>query len=259
MFYRCFQGVKYEFLCAKSQGGDRLWWSQHGTPQVLPQSTAQCAFPCDTKRQCTSPGGVLRDDGPVSESIADANRIFNSCPAPVTPGPNPNQNDNSLDDLFKLPDQYDVCTGVADATFVSSPKYCNIFHVCISGKRKDFVCAKASNTYDLWWNQATKQCDWPCKVQCNKQVFGSQQSASDIQKLDFNQNSAVCSSSGNVNPNANPTQYPTSNPTGTTPGPSSPQPTQPFTVPTIPPTNNNNNYNNNGNFFTIPQGMYGKK
>ena len=43
-------------------------------------------------------------------------------------------------------------------------RYCNVFHRCVSGTRRDFRCPRATNTpYDLWWNQQTQQCDWPCK------------------------------------------------------------------------------------------------
>ena len=54
------------------------------------------------------------------------------------------------------------CVGQADGIFLGS-RYCNIFHRCVSGTRRDFRCPRATNTpYDLWWNQQIQQCDWPC-------------------------------------------------------------------------------------------------
>lgn len=184
VFYRCFMGLKYEFLCAKQQNGDRLWWTQHG--QQNAQETAECAWPCDIKRQCMSPGGILIDQGNsiVSESSADINRILESC-------------DNQIKDFFRLPSssssQQDNCLGMPDGSFQSDSQYCNVFHVCFGGKRKDFLCAKASNgLYDLWWNDVTKSCDWPCKISCNKQIFGSANSALDIFTADKNLNGDAC-------------------------------------------------------------------
>jgi hypothetical protein len=282
VFYRCFKGIKYEFLCAKMQNGDRLWWIQHSTGQSLPQRSAQCQWPCETQRQCTSPGGVLREDGTtVSDSLQEAMRIFASCPAnsnnnnnnhnmgygPVTPPPqtyppqityppqtSPPQTTQNYgnshaaggddeDNFFTLPDRYEVCQGVPNNAFASSPMYCNVFHVCVAGKRKDFVCARATGTYDLWWNEQTKQCDWPCRVQCNKSVYNSTLSTNDIRS----QNQAlICnapSGSGNNN-------YHTV-----------PQTTGVYFSPTVPSTQSQTttqpNYNNN-NFFTVPQGAYGK-
>jgi hypothetical protein len=255
VFYRCFQTIKYEFLCAKRQGGDRLWWSQHSTDQSVSQQNAQCAFPCDTKRPCSSPGGILLDNGPtVTESTSDATRIQNACNA--TPA-NGAQNDDSRDDLFKLPDSYDACSGVADQSLVASQNYCNVFHACVNGKRKDFVCAKASKTYDLWWNDATKRCDWPCKVQCSKSLYGSQQTAADVQKTDNSVNAAICAAASSSSSYA-PSQYPAA--PSTAPqyySSSAPVPTHPPVYPTQT-SGNNNNYNNNNNFFTVPAGMYGK-
>ena len=279
VFYRCYQGYKFEFLCAVMTNGDRLWWSQHSTSNTLPQATAQCAFPCDTNRPCTSPGGVLKDNSsPVTESTSDAQSIYAACQATTTASSH-NSQGNSLDDLFVLPDQYTVCNGVADGTFVASPKYCNIFHVCINGQRKDFECAKASNSYDLWWNDATKQCDWPCKVTCSKSLYGSSSSAAQIQAQDNSVNSAVCQGSGSgsgsgtggygtgggsyggyqttpsypTNPTTQQTAYRTAYPTGYPTNPTNPTVTPATTTQSV-----NNNYNNNNNFFTIPAAMYGK-
>jgi hypothetical protein len=226
------------------QSGDRLWWSQHSTDQSLAQQNAQCAFPCDTKRQCTSPGGILVENGQTaSESTSDASRILQQCNAPAGQ-PGGALSDDTRDDLFKLPDAYDACSGAADPSLVASPKYCNIFHACVNGKRKDFVCAKASKTYELWWNDATKQCDWPCKVQCGKSLYGSQQTASDVQKLDNVVNAAVCGASS-----PSPTQYPATQQSNSPPG---------YPATQTQSANSNNYNNNNNNFFTVPAGMYGK-
>ncbi len=246
------------------QGGGRLWWTQHSTDQSVPQQNAQCAFPCDSKRPCSSPGGIIVENGQaVSESTSDASRIQASCNVTSANGGGGGAlADDTRDDLFKLPDTYDACTGVADATLVPSPRYCNIFHACVNGKRKDFVCAKASRTYELWWNDATKQCDWPCKVQCSKSLYGSQQTAADIQKIDNSVNAAICSSSPSSSYASS--QYPVAPSTAsqyfTSPAP---VPTFPSVNPTHPPPQttggNSNNYNNNNNnFFTVPAAMYGK-
>ncbi|RNA13200.1 hypothetical protein BpHYR1_033032, partial [Brachionus plicatilis] len=68
--------------------------------------------------------------------------------------------------------------------------------------RKDFLCAKGSSTYDLWWNDATKQCEYPCKIQCNKQIFGSSNSAAEVANMDRNLNSALCGADQNSNGNS---------------------------------------------------------
>ncbi|CAF1120672.1 unnamed protein product [Rotaria sordida] len=84
-----------------------------------------------------------------------------------------------------------TCDNQANGTYVSS-RYCNVFHRCISGIRFDFRCARANNIpYDLWWNQQTSQCDWPCRVQCNNRIFPSNTSAQEIQSqslIFFNNN-----------------------------------------------------------------------
>ena len=204
MFYRCFGGIKNEFLCAKMVNGDRLWWLQHSTQTQLPQASAQCQWPCDTQRKCTSAGGILveRPDGSVSDGIADADRVWNSCncsPAPGTgsgTGTGQVQEDNS-NDIFRLPDAENNCGGAQEGASIPSSKYCNVFHVCISGKRKDFLCPKASNgQYELWWSEAAKRCEWPCKVQCSKQIFGGSQGASQIQSLDRQINVYECGGAG---------------------------------------------------------------
>ena len=140
----------------------------------------------------------------VSDSTSDAARIFNSCSAgggnSVQPNNNNANNDTgSQDDFFRLPDGDNGCGGLADGTFLADTKFCNVFHVCLAGRRKDFLCAKAvTNQYELWWNDATKTCDWPCKVKCNKQIYGtSRQTAADIQNLDRNLNGADGCDAGN--------------------------------------------------------------
>jgi Chitin binding Peritrophin-A domain len=56
------------------------------------------------------------------------------------------------------------CIGQPDGVFLGS-RYCNVFHRCVSGTRRDFLCSRANNAaYHLWWNQQTQQCDWPCKL-----------------------------------------------------------------------------------------------
>ena len=84
-----------------------------------------------------------------------------------------------------MPDNIDECAGAVDQALVPSSNYCNVFHVCLNGKRKDFRCAKASNSpYDLWWNAAIQRCDWPCNVQCNKRIFDYSNDAATIKALD---------------------------------------------------------------------------
>ena len=65
------------------------------------------------------------------------------------------------------------CNNQPNNAYLSSP-FCNVFHQCIDGTRVDFRCARANNaSQDLWWNQETRLCDWPCRVQCSGQIFGS--------------------------------------------------------------------------------------
>jgi len=72
------------------------------------------------------------------------------------------------------------CDGQANDVFLSS-RYCNVFHRCVSGSRFDIRCARANNVpYDLWWNQQTNLCDWPCRVQCTNQLYGSSTSAQQV-------------------------------------------------------------------------------
>ena len=92
---------------------------------------------------------------------------------------------NSVDNVFVLPDEGDECVGATENAMVPNSKYCNIFHVCINGQRKDFRCAKASNKpYDLWWNNEIQRCDWPCKVNCGKGIFDDERDAAAIKELD---------------------------------------------------------------------------
>ncbi|UJR18059.1 hypothetical protein I4U23_004959 [Adineta vaga] len=72
------------------------------------------------------------------------------------------------------------CNGQADGTFLPS-RYCNIFHRCVSGVRFDLRCPRANNIpYDLWWNQQTNRCDWPCRVQCSNQLYGTSTTAQQV-------------------------------------------------------------------------------
>ncbi|CAF4448004.1 unnamed protein product, partial [Adineta steineri] len=67
---------------------------------------------------------------------------------------------SNIDGTFSV-DSDVSCIGQADGVFLAS-RYCNVFHRCVSGSRRDFRCPRATNTpYDLWWNQQTQQCDWP--------------------------------------------------------------------------------------------------
>lgn len=185
VYYRCFAGIKTEFLCPKMLNSDRLWWIQHGSSQETAISLATCTWPCETKRQCTSPGGVIVEtgNGVYSESVSEADRIWRSSNC---------INDPSVNDIFRIPDQDFNCAGLPEGSFQPS-KYCNVFHRCTNGQRKDFQCAKATNSpYDLWWNQATNQCDWPCKVSCTKPVYGSQKTAQQIQIEDRSLNEEEC-------------------------------------------------------------------
>jgi hypothetical protein len=164
---------------------DRLWWVQHGTSQETAQTSAACVWPCETKKQCASPGGVVSEagNGMFTESMSEANRVWSSSNC---------VNDPSANDIFRLPDQDFSCAGLQEGSFQSS-KYCNVFHRCTNGQRKDFQCAKATNSpYDLWWNEATSQCDWPCKITCQKPIYGTQKSAQDIQSEDRSLNEEEC-------------------------------------------------------------------
>jgi hypothetical protein len=165
---------------------DRLWWVQHGSSQETPQNSAACVWPCETKKQCVSPGGAIVEsgDGNYVESPLEADRVWRRS--------NCAENTGIISDIFKIPDQEFSCIGLPEGNFFPS-KYCNIFHRCTSGKRKDFQCAKATNSpYDLWWNEATNQCDWPCKVSCNKPVYASSKPAAQIQMEDRSLNEEEC-------------------------------------------------------------------
>ena len=57
--------------------GARLWWAQHGSPQGVPQESASCTWPCETGRRCSSPGGIIVDDGlSVGESQFEAESVY---------------------------------------------------------------------------------------------------------------------------------------------------------------------------------------
>ncbi|CAF0749609.1 unnamed protein product [Brachionus calyciflorus] len=186
VFYRCFLGSKTEFLCPKMLNSDRLWWVQHGSSQEVPQTSAACVWPCETKNKCQSPGGSIIEvgNGKYDESQNEAEKVWRNSNCAGNSG---------LTDVFKLSDQEsNNCQGQPEGAFFAS-KYCNIFHRCTNGKRKDFQCPKATNTpYDLWWNDEKSQCDWPCKIQCNKPIYGSQKTSQQIQNEDRNLNEEEC-------------------------------------------------------------------
>jgi hypothetical protein len=60
------------------------------------------------------------------------------------------------------------------------------------------MCPKAKTSvpgqapYELWWNDATGACDWPCKVGCNKAVYGTSKSAKEIASQDTALNIDEC-------------------------------------------------------------------
>jgi len=174
---------KYEFLCAKSFDNTRTWWSQHSTELETPLLSAYCEYPCSLKRPCTSPGGILLDgESPIRESVAEANFVTNSCN--LVPGPSI-PSGNTDDNLFVKPDNGKECTNATDQEMVPNELSCNVFHVCLNGQRKDFRCARASNRpYDLWWNNETKRCDWPCNVKCDKGIYDDTKINSEILELD---------------------------------------------------------------------------
>ena len=77
VFYRCYTGIASAFLCPKMPSGARLWWVQHGSPQGVAQETAQCTWPCETGRRCSSSGGIIVDSGStVSENQQEAESVF---------------------------------------------------------------------------------------------------------------------------------------------------------------------------------------
>lgn len=233
VYYRCFNQNKFEFLCPKMKSGSRLWWINHSSYEPISESQAQCQWPCDTGKPCTSQGGILTEDIFINESHEEAQKISKSClkfnklnePRIISGETNQlsqssqnynrpekisnflsNQekkiisyksrsnnlkNDNSYS-IFEISDRENVCKNVVDGSFVSNPNYCNLFHICIKGLRKDFLCSKSSNAYDLWWNDETKQCEWPCKIKCNKRIFGSINSPIEISNLDRYINPVLC-------------------------------------------------------------------
>ncbi len=193
VFYRCSSGSRFEFLCAKQQNGDRLWYAENSDAQTTPQTDVQCAFPCELKRECTSPGGILMENGTVvSESTSEVKRIKESCTKVAADASSVDR----TNDIFQLPvaDQGEnSCQGKPDGSFQGDEKYCNVFHVCYAGTKRDFLCPKAMNSeYELWWDETKSRCDWPCKVKCSKQVFGGTKGSSEIQQIDRLVNAAEC-------------------------------------------------------------------
>lgn len=247
VFYRCFSGISNSFLCPLQRGGGRLWWIQHGTSQSVSEDLAQCTYPCDTGRRCSSPGGVLVDNGnQISESQQDAETAFQRSPCSnqtntlqvgsgggnqpsISSGiSNPNPSTGNQNQVVQPPisvvgcgnacgtgsgnqgpstntgggmmivqiemkslgfrlilgsfqvDSDVNCNNQANDAYLPS-RYCNVFHRCVAGTRVDLRCARANNaSQDLWWNQETKLCDWPCRVECNNQIFGSSMTAQQI-------------------------------------------------------------------------------
>ncbi|CAF1109060.1 unnamed protein product [Adineta ricciae] len=211
VFYRCYTGIASAFLCPKMPSGARLWWVQHGSPQGVAQETAQCTWPCETGRRCSSSGGIIVDSGStVSENQQEAESVFSQslCTSsssssssgsynpgqgagvagtgsngqqsisPSGPGTTSGQAGN-VDGSFYV-DSDVSCISQADGVFLGS-RYCNVFHRCVSGTRRDFRCPRATNTpYDLWWNQQTQQCDWPCRIPCSGTVFGTATTAQQV-------------------------------------------------------------------------------
>ncbi|CAF1471049.1 unnamed protein product [Adineta steineri] len=187
-FYRCHTGIASAFLCPKMPSGARLWWVQHGTPQSIAQETAACTWPCETGRRCSSSGGIIIDsDSIVSESQQEAETVFSqslctsasSSSGNSNSGTSSNGSSSNIDGTFSV-DSDVSCIGQADGVFLAS-RYCNVFHRCVSGSRRDFRCPRATNTpYDLWWNQQTQQCDWPCRIQCTGSVHGTATSSQQI-------------------------------------------------------------------------------
>ena len=185
VFYRCFLGIKTEFLCPKMLNSGRLWWIQHNSSQETPQISASCVWPCETKNKCMSPGGTLVEsvDGSYAESILETERVWSSSNC---------EHDRSETNPYKISEFDFTCMGRQDGEFYPS-KYCNVFHRCASGKRSDFQCPKATNTpYDLWWNEAVGQCDWPCRVNCSKPVYGSTKLPNEIKAEDLFYNEEQC-------------------------------------------------------------------
>ncbi|CAF1478555.1 unnamed protein product [Adineta ricciae] len=184
VFYRCYTGIASAFLCPKMPSGARLWWVQHGSPQGIAQESAACTWPCETGRQCSSSGGIIVDSGStISENQQEAEAVFSQslCTSSSSGGSNPGTSGSTGtgDETFAV-DSDASCIGQADGTFLSS-RYCNVFHRCVSGTRRDFRCPRATNTpYDLWWNQQTQQCDWPCRIQCSGSVFGTTSTSGQI-------------------------------------------------------------------------------
>ncbi len=188
------------------QHAERLWWLKHSVPQDTAQTAAACGYPCESNSKCSSPGGLIVETGAgvFGESTADVDRLYTNCKSK-------GESARDQDDIFKVPDRDFTCSGSADGSFHPS-KYCNVFHRCASGKRKDFLCPKAPNSpYELWWNDEKQQCEWPCLVNCQKPVFGVQQTAEQIQHTDALLNEDLCKRAPTTNnkvlvdPNIDPT------------------------------------------------------
>lgn len=187
VFYRCFLGIRTEFLCPKMLNKGRLWWVKHDSSQEVAQTSAACVWPCETKNKCMSPGGTViqKPDGSYGESIEESNRVWEDSDCE-------GNSDLRKENRYGISEKDFSCRGKIEGEFYSS-KYCNVFHRCANGKRTDFKCPKATNTpYDLWWNEEEKQCDWPCKLNCTKTVHGTAKNSFDIQAEDLYYNEQEC-------------------------------------------------------------------
>jgi hypothetical protein len=159
-------GLKAEFLCPKMMNSDRLWWIGHASSQEIPQTSAACVWPCETKSKCSSPGGTIIENklnGQYFESNDEARRVWDSSNC---------VDETKISDMFKIEENEMNCANAAEGDFYPS-KYCNVFHRCVNGKQKDFECPKAStkSSYNLWWNDKEKRCVWPCEIECNKEIY----------------------------------------------------------------------------------------
>ncbi|CAF5049116.1 unnamed protein product, partial [Rotaria sp. Silwood1] len=131
--------------------------------------------------RCSSSGGIIVDSGStISESQQEAETVFaQSLCTTASSGGTSGGGSPSAPGTFTV-DSDVSCVGQADGIFLAS-RYCNVFHRCVSGIRRDFRCPRATNTpYDLWWDQQTQQCDWPCRIQCSGSVYGTSTSSQQV-------------------------------------------------------------------------------
>ena len=69
VFYRCANGARFEFQCARQLSGDRLWWGGPSRPGGVDADLARCAYPCEIDRACSSPGGLLVEAGTDEKKV----------------------------------------------------------------------------------------------------------------------------------------------------------------------------------------------